>query len=77
MADTDGVERPCSETPWRATPGRLSDLQARRNSAAAATERATALDQLDGAFAALNSRGALCSAPTAPVPLLLWLALAD
>ena len=61
MADTDGVEPPCSRTPWRAAPGSLSEMQARRRSAAAATERATALDQLDGAFAALNSRGALHS----------------
>ena len=67
MADTDGVEQHCSRTPWRAAPGSLSDLQARRRSAAAATERATALDQLDGAFAALNSRGALHSVQAAPV----------
>jgi hypothetical protein len=48
-----------SKAPWRPALGRLPDAGCSPLDVAAVSERAQALDQLDGAFAALNSRGAL------------------
>lgn len=59
MAALDGLELGNSNAPWRPTAGRLPPKGVMMLDAAAATERAQALDQLDGAFAALNSRGTL------------------
>jgi hypothetical protein len=55
-ASEDLVE---SKAPWRPALGRLPDAGCSPLDVAAVSERAQALDQLDGAFAASNSRGAL------------------
>lgn len=59
MAALDGLELGNINAPWRPAAGRLPPKGVMMLDAAAATERAQALDQLDGAFAALNSRGTL------------------